>query len=149
MKLQKGHWVSTKNLTREQYDQFCMKLMEAGCGRGEYNEFSSYDGEVGNPSVISVGWTDDFMSIYHSVGGTFDGAMELTIEEALSSDIEPPKAIPIKTIESLYEDFKSYLTANHPELLEAALGDREYHLVYMAFTSGYLKCLDDQQGEHE
>lgn len=135
MKLQKGHWVSTKGLTRHQYDMFCIKLMEAGCKRGEYCEFTSYEEEASDHCITCVGWNPDSLHIYHSASELyFDEDMELTIDEALSSDIE-----------SLHEDFKSYLTANHPELLEAPLGDREYHLVYMAFYDGYIKCLKDLQ----
>ena len=146
MKLQKGHWVSTKNLTREQYDQFCMKLMKAGCERGEYCEFTSYEEEACDPCITCVGWNRDSVDIYHSISGTcFEEDMKLTIEEALSSGIESPKVLPLKTMESLHEDFKSYLTTNHPELLEAPLGSREYHLVYMAFYNGYIKCLKDLQ----
>lgn len=146
MKLQKGHWVSTKDLSREDYDKFCKKLMEAGCKRGEYCEFTSYELIVSHPDIVAVGWSNDSDNrIYHAIGyGLFKKDMELTIKEALGTT-EETKVTPIKTPKEIMDDFELFLKDYYPRLLNnLPAGDPEVLLAYQAYHQGYFKRMMEE-----
>ena len=145
MKLRKGHWISTENLTREKYDQFCMKLIGAGCKRGEYDEFTSYDELVIRWGFTKVGW--GYGNCIKHTSNTYIWVKsvdkELTIEQVLDLPEVKPH-VPHKTYEQIIEDFNTWLSSELTYVDQSDPLSREMFGLRQAYFKGYLKGLEDE-----